>query len=73
MFEWLKFDNFYFREIKEKWDVDFVVLFMDVVLFEDFEFKKYVEKYVIDREVFFNDYVIFYVKFSEIGVEFDFL
>ncbi|XP_024381690.1 probable L-ascorbate peroxidase 6, chloroplastic/mitochondrial [Physcomitrium patens] len=69
--EWLKFDNSYFREIKEKRDADLVVLPTDAVLFEDPEFKKYAEKYATDREAFFNDYAISHAKLSEIGAEFD--
>ncbi|MCO5563475.1 hypothetical protein L7F22_017117 [Adiantum nelumboides] len=37
--EWLKFDNSYFREIKEKRDEDLLVLPTDAVLFEDPGFK----------------------------------
>eukprot|EP00897_Mesotaenium_endlicherianum_P008365 jgi/Mesen1/7557/ME000392S06823 len=37
--EWLKFDNSYFKDIKEKTDAELLVLPTDAVLFEDEGFK----------------------------------
>ncbi|KAG0627511.1 hypothetical protein M758_2G206900 [Ceratodon purpureus] len=69
--EWLKFDNSYFKEIKEKKDAELVVLPTDAVLFEDPSFKKYAEKYANDEKAFFNDYAVSHAKLSELGSEFD--
>lgn len=69
--EWLKFDNSYFVEIKEKRDSELLVLPTDAVLFEDPEFKKYAEKYAADEKAFFNDYAISHAKLSEQGSMFD--
>lgn len=69
--EWLKFDNSYFREIKEKRDEELLVLPTDAVLFEDPEFKKYAEKYAEDEAAFFNDYAVSHAKLSELGSLFD--
>lgn len=69
--EWLKFDNSYFKEIKEQRDAELVVLPTDAVLFEDPAFKQYAEKYAADEKAFFNDYAISHAKLSELGSEFD--
>ena len=46
--KWLKFDNSYFKDIKEKRDDDLLVLPTDAALFEDPSFKNYAEKYAED-------------------------
>lgn len=69
--EWLKFDNSYFKEIKEKRDAELVVLPTDAALFEDAGFKPYAEKYAADEKAFFNDYAISHAKLSELGADFD--
>lgn len=69
--EWLKFDNFYFKDIKEKKDEDLLVLPTDAVLFEDPSFKAYAEKYAEDEEAFFKDYAEAHAKLSNLGAKFD--
>ncbi|KAM7511092.1 hypothetical protein LguiB_009967 [Lonicera macranthoides] len=69
--EWLKFDNFYFKDIKEKRDEDLLVLPTDAVLFEDPSFKVYAEKYAEDQEAFFKDYAEAHAKLSNLGSKFD--
>lgn len=69
--EWLKFDNSYFKEIKEKRDEDLLVLPTDAVLFEDPGFKAYAEKYAEDQNAFFKDYAESHAKLSELGAKFD--
>lgn len=69
--EWLKFDNSYFVEIKEKRDSELLVLPTDAVLFEDPEFMKFAEKYAADEKAFFHDYAISHAKLSELGSIFD--
>lgn len=69
--EWLKFDNSYFVEIKEKRDADLLVLPTDAALFEDDGFKTYAEKYAADSWVFFEDYVTSHLKLSELGVKWE--
>ncbi|XP_062219302.1 probable L-ascorbate peroxidase 8, chloroplastic [Phragmites australis] len=69
--EWLKFDNSYFKDIKEQRDQDLLVLPTDAALFEDPSFKVYAEKYAEDQEVFFKDYAEAHAKLSDLGAKFD--
>ncbi|WVZ85718.1 hypothetical protein U9M48_032609 [Paspalum notatum var. saurae] len=69
--EWLKFDNSYFKEIKEKRDQDLLVLPTDAALFEDPGFKVYAEKYAEDQDAFFKDYVEAHAKLSNLGAKFE--
>uniref|UniRef100_A0A0C9RZ01 L-ascorbate peroxidase n=1 Tax=Wollemia nobilis TaxID=56998 RepID=A0A0C9RZ01_9CONI len=69
--EWLKFDNSYFKEIKEKRDQDLLVLPTDAVLFEDPGFKEYAEKYAVDQDAFFEDYAEAHATLSNVGAKFD--
>ncbi|ONI34696.1 hypothetical protein PRUPE_1G493900 [Prunus persica] len=69
--QWLKFDNSYFTDIKEKKDEDLLVLPTDGVLFEDPAFKVYAEKYAEDQEAFFKDYAEAHAKLSNLGAKFD--
>ncbi|KAJ9146284.1 hypothetical protein P3X46_028568 [Hevea brasiliensis] len=69
--EWLKFDNSYFKDIKERKDEDLLVLPTDAVLFEDPSFKVYAEKYAEDQEAFFKDYAEAHAKLSNLGAKFD--
>ncbi|KAJ4950337.1 hypothetical protein NE237_027169 [Protea cynaroides] len=69
--QWLKFDNSYFKDIKERRDEDLLVLPTDAVLFEDLSFKAYAERYAEDQEVFFKDYAEAHAKLSNLGAKFD--
>uniref|UniRef100_A0A0A9DBG7 L-ascorbate peroxidase n=1 Tax=Arundo donax TaxID=35708 RepID=A0A0A9DBG7_ARUDO len=69
--EWLKFDNSYFKDIKERRDQDLLVLPTDAALFEDPKFKVYAEKYAEDQEAFFKDYAEAHAKLSDLGAKFD--
>ncbi|RAL44452.1 hypothetical protein DM860_011729 [Cuscuta australis] len=69
--QWLKFDNSYFKDMKEKRDEDLLVLPTDAALFEDPSFKVYAEKYAEDQEAFFNDYAQAHAKLSNLGAKFD--
>ncbi|TVU14457.1 hypothetical protein EJB05_37927, partial [Eragrostis curvula] len=69
--EWLKFDNSYFKEIKEKRDQDLLVLPTDAALFVDPTFKDYAEKYAEDQDAFFKDYAEAHAKLSNLGSEFN--
>jgi len=69
--EWLKFDNSYFKEIKEKRDEDLLVLPTDAAIFEDSSFKVYAEKYAADQDAFFKDYAVAHAKLSNLGAEFN--
>ncbi|KAK6939897.1 hem peroxidase [Dillenia turbinata] len=69
--QWLKFDNSYFKDIKEKRDADLLVLPTDAVLFEDPSFKVFAEKYAEDQEAFFKDYAEAHAKLSNLGAKFD--
>ncbi|CAL0327416.1 unnamed protein product [Lupinus luteus] len=69
--QWLKFDNTYFKDIKEKRDEDLLVLPTDAALFEDPSFKVYAEKYAEDQEAFFKDYAEAHAKLSNLGAKFD--
>ncbi|KAH7671122.1 Class I peroxidase protein [Dioscorea alata] len=69
--QWLKFDNSYFKEIKERKDEDLLVLPTDAVLFDDPSFKFYAEKYAEDQETFFKDYAEAHAKLSNLGAKFD--
>ncbi|NP_001132683.1 probable L-ascorbate peroxidase 7, chloroplastic-like isoform X1 [Zea mays] len=68
--EWLRFDNSYFKDIKEKRDQDLLVLPTDAALFEDPKFKVYAEKYAEDQDAFFRDYAEAHAKLSELGAKF---
>ncbi|XP_019417657.1 PREDICTED: probable L-ascorbate peroxidase 6, chloroplastic isoform X2 [Lupinus angustifolius] len=69
--QWLKFDNSYFKDIKEKKDEDLLVLPTDAALFDDPSFKVYAEKYAQDQEAFFKDYAEAHAKLSNLGAKFD--
>ncbi|KAK6938385.1 hem peroxidase [Dillenia turbinata] len=69
--QWLKFDNSYFKDIKEKRDADLLVLPTDAALFEDPSFKVFAEKYAEDQEAFFKDYAEAHAKLSNLGAKFD--
>ncbi|CAI9115412.1 OLC1v1016312C2 [Oldenlandia corymbosa var. corymbosa] len=69
--QWLKFDNSYFKDIKERRDEDLLVLPTDAALFEDPGFKEYAEKYAVDQEAFFKDYAEAHAKLSNLGAKFD--
>ncbi|CAL9186840.1 unnamed protein product [Musa hybrid cultivar] len=69
--QWLKFDNSYFKEIKERRDADLLVLPTDASLFEDPSFKVYAEKYAVDQDAFFKDYAESHAKLSNQGAKFD--
>ncbi|NP_001234631.2 thylakoid-bound ascorbate peroxidase 6 [Solanum lycopersicum] len=69
--QWLKFDNSYFKDIKEQRDEDLLVLPTDAVLFEDSSFKEYAEKYAVNQDVFFKDYAEAHAKLSNLGAKFD--
>uniref|UniRef100_A0A5B6Z7V4 Plant heme peroxidase family profile domain-containing protein n=1 Tax=Davidia involucrata TaxID=16924 RepID=A0A5B6Z7V4_DAVIN len=69
--QWLKFDNSYFKDIKERRDADLLVLPTDAVLFEDPSFKEYAEKYAEDEDAFFKDYAEAHAKLSNLGAKFD--
>nr|XP_019708503.1 probable L-ascorbate peroxidase 6, chloroplastic/mitochondrial isoform X3 [Elaeis guineensis] len=69
--QWLKFDNSYFKDIKERKDEDLLVLPTDAVLFEDPSFKVYAEKYAEDQDAFFKDYAEAHAKLSNVGAKFD--
>ncbi|PKA66790.1 L-ascorbate peroxidase T, chloroplastic [Apostasia shenzhenica] len=69
--QWLKFDNSYFKDIKERKDEDLLVLPTDAVLFDDPAFKVYAEKYAEDQDAFFKDYAEAHAKLSNLGAKFD--
>jgi len=69
--QWLKFDNSYFKDVKERQDQDLLVLPTDAVLFEDSSFKVYAEKYAEDQDAFFKDYAEAHAKLSNLGAKFD--
>ncbi|XP_058218175.1 probable L-ascorbate peroxidase 6, chloroplastic/mitochondrial isoform X1 [Rhododendron vialii] len=69
--QWLKFDNSYFKDIKEKRDEDLLVLPTDAVIFEDPSFKVYAEKYAEDMDAFFKDYAEAHANLSNLGAKFD--
>ncbi|OVA07929.1 heme peroxidase [Macleaya cordata] len=69
--QWLKFDNSYFKDIKERRDEDLLVLPTDAVLFDDPSFKVYAEKYATDQDEFFKDYAEAHAKLSNLGAKFD--
>ncbi|KAF8405706.1 hypothetical protein HHK36_007783 [Tetracentron sinense] len=71
MVQWLKFDNSYFKDIKERRDEDLLVLPTDAVLFEDPSFKVYAEKYAENQDTFFKDYAEASAKLSNLGAKFD--
>ncbi|XP_076911471.1 putative L-ascorbate peroxidase 6, chloroplastic/mitochondrial isoform X2 [Bidens hawaiensis] len=69
--KWLRFDNSYFKDIKEKRDEDLLVLPTDAALFEDPSFKVFAEKYAVDEKAFFDDYAEAHAKLSNLGAKFD--
>ncbi|KAL4565796.1 hypothetical protein LXL04_029902 [Taraxacum kok-saghyz] len=69
--KWLKFDNSYFKDIKEKRDEDLLVLPTDAALFDDPSFKVFAEKYAEDEKAFFDDYAEAHAKLSNLGAKFD--
>ncbi|KAK9162288.1 hypothetical protein Syun_003190 [Stephania yunnanensis] len=74
--QWLKFDNSYFKDIKERRDEDLLVLPTDAVLFEDPSFKVEGIRCVC-REIccrpgcIFKDYTEAHAKLSNLGAKFD--
>ncbi|KAL8244308.1 hypothetical protein R6Q59_010566 [Mikania micrantha] len=69
--KWLRFDNSYFKDIKERRDEDLLVLPTDAALFEDPSFKVFAEKYAEDEKAFFDDYAVAHAKLSNLGSKFD--
>ncbi|KAG6488931.1 probable L-ascorbate peroxidase 6, chloroplastic/mitochondrial [Zingiber officinale] len=69
--QWLKFDNSYFKDIKERLDDNLLVLPTDAALFEDPHFKIFAEKYARDQGAFFKDYAEAHAKLSNLGAKFD--
>ncbi|XP_047322895.1 probable L-ascorbate peroxidase 6, chloroplastic/mitochondrial isoform X2 [Impatiens glandulifera] len=69
--QWLKFDNSYFKDVKERKNEDLLVLPTDAAIFEDPSFKVYAEKYAEDQEAFFKDYAESHAKLSNLGAKFD--
>lgn len=69
--EWLKWDNSYFKDIKNPVDPDLLVLETDACIFTDEGFKPFAEKYAASEADFFADYVQAHLKLSELGVEWD--
>ncbi|KAL8482189.1 hypothetical protein ACS0TY_028373 [Phlomoides rotata] len=69
--QWLKFDNSYFKDIKERRDEDLLVLPTDAAIFEDPSFKEYAEKYAVDQDAFFKDYAEAHAALSNLGAKFD--
>ncbi|XP_059630731.1 probable L-ascorbate peroxidase 6, chloroplastic/mitochondrial isoform X2 [Cornus florida] len=69
--KWLKFDNSYFKDIKERRDEDLLVLPTDAALFEDPSFKVYAEKYAEDEDAFFKDYAEAHATLSNLGAKFE--
>eukprot|EP00249_Psilotum_nudum_P012585 c23868_g1_i1 orf=426-1763(-) len=69
--QWLTFDNFYFKDIKQKKDDDLLVLPTDAVLFEDPGFQVHAEKYAEDQDAFFKDYADAHAKLSDLGAKFN--
>nr|XP_023874368.1 probable L-ascorbate peroxidase 6, chloroplastic/mitochondrial isoform X1 [Quercus suber] len=69
--KWLKFDNSYFKDIKERRDEDLLVLPTDAVIFDDPSFKVFAEKYAEDQEAFFKDYAEAHAKLSNLGAKFE--
>ncbi|GJW87983.1 probable L-ascorbate peroxidase 6, chloroplastic/mitochondrial isoform X1 [Tanacetum coccineum] len=69
--KWLRFDNSYFKDIKEKRDEDLLVLPTDAALFDDPSFKVFAEKYAEDEKAFFTDYAEAHAKLSNLGAKFD--
>uniref|UniRef100_A0A7S3VJC5 L-ascorbate peroxidase n=1 Tax=Dunaliella tertiolecta TaxID=3047 RepID=A0A7S3VJC5_DUNTE len=69
--DWLKFNNSYFKVVKEKCDKELIVMDTDRVIFEDEGFKPWAEKYAADEAAFFKDYAVAHKKLSELGVEWE--
>ncbi|KAK8947964.1 hypothetical protein KSP40_PGU018796 [Platanthera guangdongensis] len=69
--QWLKFDNSYFKDVKEQKDEDLLVLPTDAALFDDPSFKVYAERYAEDQDAFFKDYAEAHSKLSNLGAKFD--
>ncbi|EPS67390.1 thylakoid-bound ascorbate peroxidase, partial [Genlisea aurea] len=69
--QWLKFDNSYFKDIKERKDEDLLALPTDSVLFDDPSFKEYAEKYAESQDAFFKDYAEAHANLSNLGAKFD--
>lgn len=67
--EWLKFDNTYYKEIKEQMDPDLLVMETDDVIFKDPEFAPFANKYLESNEAFLEDYALAHKKLSELGVK----
>ncbi|DBA66373.1 TPA: putative L-ascorbate peroxidase 7, chloroplastic [Trebouxia sp. C0005] len=65
--EWLKFDNSYFKGLKQQDDEHLLVLETDGVLMTDPKFKPWAIKYAEDEKLFFEDYAKAQVKLSELG------
>jgi len=73
--EWLKFDNSYFRELKDakegRADPELLRMPTDLVLFTDKKFKKFAKKYAKSQAAFFEDYAVAHAKLSELGATFE--
>lgn len=67
--EWLKFDNSYFKEVKQQSNGDLLVLPTDAVIFTDDGFRPFAEKYAADEAAFFSEYAVAHAKLSELGVQ----
>ncbi|DBB14327.1 TPA: hypothetical protein ACH3X3_004639 [Trebouxia sp. C0006] len=65
--EWLKFDNSYFKGLKQQDDEHLLVLETDGVLMTDPKFRPWAIKYAEDEKLFFGDYAKAQVKLSELG------
>ncbi|KAG5250853.1 L-ascorbate peroxidase [Salix suchowensis] len=70
--KWLKFDNSYFKDIKERKDDDLLVLPTDAALLKTLHSSfpltaGYAEKYAEDQEAFFKDYAEAHAKLSNLG------
>ncbi|CAG9464743.1 unnamed protein product [Pedinophyceae sp. YPF-701] len=69
--DWLKFNNHYFVDVKERRDADLLVLPTDACLFEDPGFKPHAEKYAASQEDFFKEYAESHKALSELGVKWE--
>lgn len=67
--DWLKFNNSYFKDVKQQSDPDLLVLPTDAVIFTDEGFRPFAEKYAADESAFFSDYALAHAKLSELGVK----
>jgi enolase len=68
--KWLKFDNSYYADYKEK-DPNLAWFSTDRCLHEDQAFTPTFRKYAADQNVFFADYALAHAKLSELGSKFE--